>query len=75
MEKKKLLLIGNNELSDDFSSIINEYDMVVRVNRMTNYENCKGKTDLWLCDVHPVAAEVSPFNIQGRASIIGKINK
>ena len=32
MEKKKLLLIGNNELSDDFSSIINEYDMVVRVN-------------------------------------------
>lgn len=58
MEKKKLLLIGNNELSDDFSSIINEYDMVVRVNRMTNYENCKGKTDLWLCDVHPVALEL-----------------
>ena len=52
---KKLLLIGNKPLDKDYSSIIDDYDMVVRVNRMLNYNQSKGKTDLWLADVHTPA--------------------
>lgn len=48
---KKLLLIGNKPLDKDYSSIINTYDKVARVNRMLNYNMCSGKTDLWLVDV------------------------
>ncbi len=58
MKKKKLLIIANKPFTEDYSSIIADYDMVVRVNRMTNFEMCKGKTDLWLADVHEHALDL-----------------
>ena len=49
---KKLLLIGNKPLDKDYSSEINKYDKVIRINRATNYDMSKGRTDLWLADIH-----------------------
>ena len=37
MEKKKLLLIGNGPIPIDISDKVNEFDYVMRVNRMTNF--------------------------------------
>lgn len=56
--KKKLLLIGNKPINENYSDIIKEYDFVVRVNRMTNFEQTSGKCDLWLADVHKNALEL-----------------
>lgn len=53
--KKKLLLIGNKPMDENYSNIIKEYDFVVRINRMTNFEQTLGKCDLWLADIHTCA--------------------
>jgi hypothetical protein len=37
MEKKKLLLIGNGPIPIDISEKVNEFDYVMRINRMTNF--------------------------------------
>ena len=49
---KKLLIIANKPLERDYAEDVEKFDYVVRINRMTNYCLCKGRTDLWLADVH-----------------------
>lgn len=58
MKRKKLLIIANKPLDRNYSKIVAKYDMVVRIKRMTNFDMCKGKTDLWLADVHDEATEL-----------------
>lgn len=65
---KKLLLIGNKPLCGDFENVIKDYDMIVRVNRMMNYHECTGKTDLWLADIHSSAEKL--FNIEEKEKFL-----
>lgn len=51
MKKKRLLIIGNAPLNDDISEDVKSFDFIVRINRMSNYDNCASHTDLWLCDM------------------------
>ena len=54
MYMKKLMLVGNKEGKTDISSIVDQFDFVVRLNRMSNYGKTGCKTDLLLVDPHPV---------------------
>ena len=45
----KILLVGNKPTN--ISLDINEYDMIVQINRMNNICNIP-KVDLWYCDCH-----------------------
>lgn len=52
---KKLILIGNKIIDKNISNIIdNEFDYVVRVNRMNNYGITGTKTDLLVSDPHKI---------------------
>ena len=44
-QKKKLLLIGNGPIPIDISDKVNEFDYVMRVNRMTNFLTTGTKID------------------------------
>lgn len=50
--KKKLLIIGNKIPSYNIENIINNFDFVVRLNRLNNYELTGIRTDLLLVDPH-----------------------
>lgn len=52
MRSKKLLVVGNAPIDTDMSKELKDFDYIVRVNRMTNYERCKSKTDLLLLDIY-----------------------
>jgi hypothetical protein len=64
--KKKLLLIGNKPLDKDYSDEISDYDMVVRVNRMTNFDQSSGKCDLWVADIHETAVPLFQKELQDK---------
>lgn len=50
--KKKLLIVGNKIPSYNIENIINNFDFVVRLNRLNNYELTGIRTDLLLVDPH-----------------------
>lgn len=43
----RILFIGNKQISQDFSQIIDNYDFIVRYNKMDNYGLTGTKTDLY----------------------------
>lgn len=45
MTKKKLLLIGNAPIPIDVSKQVNEFDYILRINRMNNLHNTGGRID------------------------------
>lgn len=45
MSKKKLLLIGNGPIPVDISEKVNEFDYVLRINRMTNFKTTGERID------------------------------
>lgn len=45
MDKKRLLLIGNGPIPLDISDKVNEFDYVLRINRMTNLTNTGKRID------------------------------
>lgn len=64
--RKKLLIIGNKPLDKDYSGIIGDFDLVMRINRMLNYEKSRGKTDLWLSDVFESSEKLYDSEDQGK---------
>ena len=52
--KKKILIIGNKELSKQLTQeqidYINSFDIIVRVNRMNNIEQTGCRVDWWWLD-------------------------
>ena len=51
---KKLILVGNKQIDVDISKEVEQFDVVVRLNRMNNWENTGKRTDILLVDPHPV---------------------
>jgi hypothetical protein len=45
-KKKKILIIGNKICKIKSNIDLNDFDVVVRINKMDNYENISGKTDI-----------------------------
>lgn len=50
--KKRLIVVGNKQIHVDMSKQIDSFDIVVRLNRMTNYGLSGTKTDILLVDLH-----------------------
>ena len=48
----KLIIVGNKLIDKDISQTVDNFDCVVRLNRMSNYGKTGHKTDLWLADFH-----------------------
>ena len=48
----KFIIVGNKLIDKDISQIVDSFDYVVRLNRMSNYGKTGHKTDLWLADFH-----------------------
>lgn len=48
----KLIIVGNKIIDDDISQMVDSFDYVVRLNRMSNYGKTGHKTDIWLADFH-----------------------
>lgn len=49
---KKLIVVGNKPIEQDLSKEIDNFDFVIRVNRMNNYGNTGSKTDFLAVDPH-----------------------
>lgn len=52
MTSKKLIIVGNKKISKNISNYVDNFDCVVRLNRMQNYRLSGTKTDLLLADIH-----------------------
>lgn len=50
--KKKLIIVGNKEITKDVSEVIESFDCIVRLNRMNNYGFTGTRTDILLADIH-----------------------
>lgn len=48
----KLIIVGNKIIDKDISKKVDNFDYVIRLNRMSNYGNTGYRTDLWLADFH-----------------------
>ena len=46
----KILLIGNKQNIDKFDINLDDYDLVARVNKLSNFDNTKGKCDILWCE-------------------------